>query len=113
MLYSTLTIKDKDYNLRLNAKSCVDLERKLGTNPVNVLVGIDENKMPSIDTLITILHYSLQAYNHGISVDDTYAIYDDMVDEGKGFADLLKAIVEVFKVSGLIPNDEKETNEKN
>lgn len=29
-----------------------------------------------------ILHASLQALEHNISLDDTYAIYDEFVDEG-------------------------------
>ena len=36
MLYTTITIDGVDYKARLNAKACVDLEKKLGTNPLNV-----------------------------------------------------------------------------
>ncbi len=113
MLYTTLTVKDRDYKLRLNAKSCVDLEKKLGTNPINVFIDMasDNVKLPSIDTLITILHYSLQALEHGITMDKTYEIYDNFIEDGHQMSDLYLVIVEVFKVSGLIR--EEEVEEKN
>ena len=50
MLYTTFTVKDRDYKLRLNAKACVDLEKKLGTNPVNIFMAMAGNdmKLPSL-----------------------------------------------------------------
>lgn len=114
MLYTTLTVAEKDYKLRLNAKNAVDLEKKLGSNPVNIFtsISIDKNKMPDLETLILIFHYSLQEYNHGFTLDRAYELYDNMVDEGKDFTDLLAVIVEVFQVSGLLPKDMGE-DEKN
>ena len=113
MLYTTLTVKDRDYKLRLNAKSCVDLEKKLGTNPINVFIDMagDNVKLPSIDILITLLHYSLQTLEHGITMDKTYEIYDNFIEDGHQMSDLYLVIVEVFKVSGLIR--EEEVEEKN
>ena len=103
MIYYSFNVKDKEYKARLTAKTCIDLEKKLGTNPLNVMMSIDEKKMPSLDVLITILHYSLVQYQHGLTLDGTYAVYDDMVDEGKGIADLLNIVIEIFRVSGFIP----------
>ena len=114
MLYTTLTVKDRDYKLRLNAKSCVDLEKKLGTNPINVFIDMagDNVKLPSIDTLITILHYSSQALEHGITMDKGYEIYDDFIEEGHSMTDLIPVIIDVFKVSGLLPEDTEEVEEE-
>lgn len=112
MLYTTITIKDKEYKARLNAKACVDLEKKLGTNPINAFLKIAESsEIPDLTTLVVILHASLQAYQHGISIEDTYRIYDDFVDEGNVMTDLIPFILEVFKVSGFFK--EVEENEKN
>ena len=51
--------------------------------------------------MIMILHASLQAMEHNISLDDTYAIYDEFVDEGNSLLELIPIIIEIFKVSGF------------
>lgn len=33
MLYTIINVGEKEYKARLNAKACVELEKKLGTNP--------------------------------------------------------------------------------
>lgn len=113
MLYTTFTVKDRDYKLRLNAKSCVDLEKKLGTNPLNIFIDIagnDTMKLPNLNDLIAVLHYSLQALEHGITMDKTYEIYDAFIEEGHSMTDLIPIIIDVYKVSGLIPEEVEEKN---
>lgn len=116
MLYTTMTIKDRDYKLRLNAKACVDLEKKLGTNPLNIFVNMfgenDKVNLPSIGDIITILHASLQAYEHGMSIDKVYELYDDFIADGHTQLEMIPIVAEIFKVSGLIP-EEAETEAKN
>lgn len=109
MLYTTFTVKDKEYKARLSAKTCVELEKKLGANPLNAFIKVAQtNEVPQLDTLITILHASLQAYQHGMSMDDVYALYDDFVDEGNSLMELIPLILEIFKVSGFFkPEEEK------
>lgn len=109
MLYTTFTVKDTDYKLRLGAKSCVDLEKKLGTNPVNVLVAIaEQNKVPSLSTLLTIIHASMVQYQHGITMDKVYEIYEDYAEEGHNMLELVPVIMEIFKNAGLIPDEDEE-----
>ena len=103
----TTTINGKDYELRLNAKACVDLEKKLGTNPVNTLVRFAEkNEVPAFGTLFTILQAALPKT---AKAED---VYDELREEGKGFEALMDLIVEIFKDAGLIP-EEVEEAEKN
>lgn len=116
MLYTTMVVKDKEYKLRISARSCVDLEKKLGENPLNVLVAAtDENKIPTLSSFLMILHAAIQQYQHGITLDDVYDIYDEFVDEGHGIMDLVPIIYEVFKVSGYCGQAEeaKESEAKN
>lgn len=111
MMYYTFTVKDTDYKLRLNAKACIDLEKKLGQNPVQILADIGETgKVPGLENFITIMHASMAQLNHGISMDKMYEIYDEYVDEGHTMYDLVAVIMEVFKVSGLIPENPDEKN---
>lgn len=115
MLYTTINVGDKEYKARLNAKACVELEKKLGTNPLNIFVKMlgtgDSINLPSLGDLIAILHASLQAYHHGISVDKAYEIYDAFVNEGHNIMDLVAIVGEIYKVSGLMP-EEVEENDK-
>ena len=111
MMYTTLTINNRDYKCRLGAKNCVDLEKKLGTNPLNVFMTIaDNSQLPKMETLIYILHASLQQYNHGMSLDDTYNLYDEFVEEGHTIVDLIPIILEIFKVSGFFHEGEADPN---
>ncbi len=109
MLYTSIFVKDKEYKARLTTKAIIELERKLKTNPVNALIemGREEGKLPNLEVLLTFLHASLQSMEHGISLEDTYEIYDEMVEDGKNFTDLLNIIVKVFQDSGLLPKDEE------
>ena len=111
MIYTTLQIGEKEYKCRLTAKSCVDLERKLGGNPLNIFTKIKENgEMPRLQDMMLILHSSLQAYNHGISLDDTYNIYDEFVNDGNTLMELIPIIIEIFKVSGFFKEEVAEKN---
>ena len=90
MLYTVLNVGDKEYKCRLTAKACVDLERRMGQNPLNVFTEIQKsNELPKVEDIIMILHASLQALEHNISLDDTYAIYDEFVDEGNTLIELI------------------------
>jgi hypothetical protein len=108
MLYTTITIKNRDYKARITAKACVDLEKKLGTNPLNIFIGMaqsDELKLPSLNEILIIIHASLQAYEHKITMDDVYELYDNFIEEGHTYTDLMPIIFDIYKVSGLIPEE--------
>jgi hypothetical protein len=111
MLYYTLHIGDKEYKCRLTARACVELEKKLGENPLNVFIRVasSEGNLPELGSLITILHASLQSMEHNISLEKTYDIYDEFVDEGHTMMDLVPVILEIFKVSGFF-NEEQVKN---
>lgn len=109
-MFTTFTVKDKDYKLKLTARACVELEKKLGTNPLNILSKMAETEeVPSFEVLLNILHAAMEHFNHGISMNEVYDIYDDFVDEGKTMIDLVPIILDIFKTSGFI----RAENEKN
>lgn len=114
MLYTTVTIKNKDYKARLTARAIVDLEKKLGTNPINVFtkMAASGDYIPDLETIILMFHASLQAMEHGITLDKTYELYDEMVEEGKTIVDFINILLDIFKVSGMIP-DVEDNNGKN
>lgn len=112
-MFYTLKIKDKEYKCRLNAKTCVDLENKLGTNPLNMLIDISNtNKVPNLSTMIEIFHASLQSAQHGISLDKAYEIYDNYIETGKTLVEFFSdVILGIFKSSGFF--NDKQVEGKN
>lgn len=115
-MFTTITIGGIDYKARLNAKACVELEKKLGTNPLNVFSKLaTDGSLPDLGTMIIILQASLATYNHSINMDKTYELYDKYIEEGNTMMDLVPVIFDVFKVSGFFKEEEtiNEDNEKN
>lgn len=108
-MYS-LTIKDKEYMCKLTVQACIEIEKKLGTNPLNIFMKTAEGEIPKLGDLITIFHGCLTEYNHGISLQDTYKIYEDYCNEGGNMISLISVLSDILKESGFIPN---ENNSKN
>lgn len=109
-MYLDFTAGNKDYKLRLNTRNVVALEKALGCNPVSVFG--DGEEVPSITSMVTVLHSSLQQFHHGITINDTYDIFDKWIDDGNNMIDFVKIILELYKVSGIVPNTDEE-DEKN
>ena len=106
MMYTTVTIGEKDLKLRLDARNCVDLERKMGKSPLDVFVSAQTNgKVPGFEDLIFIFHSSLQKYNKGFTLDKTYDLYDEYIEAGNTLEDFVPLIMEILKVSGFFKEE--------
>ena len=105
MIYSDFKVGDKELKLRLDSRSCVTLERKLGKSPLSIFMDAKDS-LPKLEELILILHSSLQKYNKGYTEDKTYDLYDEYVEEGNTFTDFIPVIMEIFKVSGFFKDEE-------
>lgn len=103
MMYIDFTAGNKDYKLRLNTRNVVALEKQLGCNPLAVFGNGDT--IPTVTTMVTVLHASLQQYNHGISLTDAYDIFDSWIEEGHTTVEFVSVMLEIYKHSGLIPKD--------
>ena len=106
MLYVDFTAGNKDYKLRLNTRNIVALEKQLGKNPVFIFGNGDT--VPTITEMVYILYHSLVQLNHGISLEDTYDIFDKYLEDHTA-TDFIQVILEIYKVSGIIQTG----NEKN
>jgi hypothetical protein len=82
------------------------LEKQLGCNPLSIFG--DGETIPTITTMVAILHASLQQYNHGVTLNDAYDIFDTWLDEGNATTDFIPIILEIYKASGIIPKDKEE-----
>lgn len=108
MNYIDFEAGNKTYKLRLNTRAVVALERQLGCNPLTVFG--DGETVPTITVMVNILHASMIQYNHGITLNDAYDIFDNYIADGHTSIDFIQVIIEIFKASGLIPKDVDEKN---
>ena len=106
MNYIDFAAGNKEYKLRLNTRNTVMLEKQLGCNPLNIF-GSNNETIPTITTMVAILHASLQQYNHGITLNDAYDIFDKYLEE-HATTDFIPVILDIYKASGIIPKDIKE-----
>ena len=104
MNYIDFEAGNKFYKLRLNTRNIVLLEKQLGCNPLTIF-GTNGDKVPTITTMVTILHASLLQYNHGITLNDAYAIFDEFIDDGHNSIEFIPIILDIYKASGIIPKD--------
>lgn len=104
MMYVDFTAGNKDYKLRLNVRNTVTLERQLGCNPLAIFG--DGTTIPTVTVMVNVLFASLQQYNHGISLNDAYDIFEDYLNDGHTVTDFIQVIVEIYKVSGLIKSED-------
>jgi hypothetical protein len=87
----------------------VTLEKTIGCNPLAIF-GNGET-LPTITTMVAVLHASLQHFNHGVTMLDAYSIFDEYLEE-HGMTDFVKVIVDIYKVSGLMPDNKKNSDEE-
>lgn len=110
MMYVDFSAGNKDYKLRLTTRNVVALEKQLGCNPLAIFG--DGDTIPTVTTMVAILHASLQQFNHNISVNEAFDIFDSWLNDGNNAVEFVKVILEIYKVSGLVP-DVEDTTEKN
>lgn len=105
MMYFDFETNEQVYKLRLTTKSIMDLEKRIGCNPLSIFGN--GNRIPSVTEMVAILHSSLQALNHGITLERAAAIFDSYL-ENHTVTDFIAVIVEIYKVSGIIQAEGEE-----
>jgi hypothetical protein len=58
--------------------------------------------------MVNVLYASLLQYNHGLTLNDAYDIFDDYIADGNAATDFINVLLEVYKVSGLIKIEDSE-----
>lgn len=122
-MYKIIKVKGTEYKLRMTSKSIVEIEKKLGENPLNVFmsamsgVQFDETgeaivstiKMPKLTDMIYIFWGALLPLNANINFDAACDLCTDYMDDGRSYEDFLNLITEIFIESGFMRKPEKET----
>lgn len=110
MLYVDFKAGEKEYKLRMPTRAVVALEKQLGCNPISIFSN--EEAIPTVTAMVQILHAALQQYEHSITLNDAFDIFDKWLADGNTATDFIPVILEIYKVSGLLQGDTK-TDEKN
>lgn len=108
MTYVEFNAGNKEYRLRLGVRDTVSLEKKLGCNPLGIFG--DGETIPTITTMVDILHAAMQKYHHGISISGAADIFEEWLEDGNTATDFIQVIIEVYKVSGIIAKDDDSKN---
>ena len=111
MMYIDFMAGGNNYKLRLNTRNIVLLEKQIGCNPLSIFGKGDT--IPSITTMVSVLHCSLLQYQHNITLNDAYDIFDTWIADGNSATDFIKTIVDIYKVSGIIRENNESAEEKN
>ena len=111
MMYYDFNAGGKEYKLRLNTRATVLLEKQLGCNPLGIFGAGDT--IPTVTTMVNILHASLQQYHHGVDMNEAYNIFDAWLEDNHAVTDFVAVIIELYKVSGIIKTDTNPVDEKN
>lgn len=107
-MYTLLTIGENEYKLRLTTREVVNLEKRIGCNPMTPFMRVEEGIMPEISVLVAILHASLQKYHHGITFDKCCDLYDDYCEEHGMTEFMLDVVLPLYREAGIIPKETEE-----
>ena len=114
MNYVEFIAGNSEYKLRLSTRNIVALEKQIGCNPL--MIFGNGNKVPTITEMVQILHASLQQYQHNITLEKAYEIFDTYLEDGHASTDFITTIIEIYKASGIMKAEqtpEEEGTEKN
>lgn len=106
MKHYVLNIAGKELKCRLTTQGIMDVERKLGGK--NILKVIMEDEVPSLSMVMVILHAALQPLEHGYTLDKVYKLYDDYIEEGNTYMDLVPEVIQILEASGFFKKVETE-----
>lgn len=110
-MYFDFEAGNKAYKLRLTVKAIMNLESKIGCNP-KMIFSANGNRVPTLTEMIHILHQSLTAMHHGITLDKASDIFQEWLDEGHTDTEFIPVIIGIYRASGIFPREDEEVDEE-
>ena len=110
MNYVDFIAGNNEYKLRLSTRNVVALEKMIGCNPL-MIFGVGD-KIPTITDMVNVLHASLQQYQHKITLDNAWDIFDSYLADGNTPTDFIQVIIDIYRVSGLMKADKPNASEE-
>lgn len=111
MLYHDFEAGNKSYKLRINTRNIIQLEKSLGCNPLGIFG--DGETVPTVTSMVVVLHAALQQYQHSVTMDEAFNIFDAYIEDGHNITDFVHVILAIYQVSGIIPKVDTANTEKN
>lgn len=108
MNYINFEAGNEVYKLRLNTRAVIELEKKLGCNPLSIFGKGDT--IPTITIMVYVLHAALQPLQHNLKLENAYDIFDRYLEDGHTMMDFLPVMIDLFKASGLLTTEDNEKN---
>ena len=108
MKYYDFEVGNTNYQLRLTMRTIMKLEKKIGMNPLAIF---SKGEVPTLTVMLDVFYHSLLSTNPNMTANDAYDLFDQWLDEGHSLVDFVPIILDIYKVSGLI--NEEENDAKN
>jgi len=105
-MFYTWKVADKEYQLKLTMRAMKELEVKLGRSPMQLF---DKGTFATTEDLMTVIHCAIKSNHQDITEDDIYDLVDNWIEDGNTYQDLVPLIIDVYKTSGIINNEEEES----
>lgn len=106
--YAVWTVRGADYKLKLSTAVICKLEEKYKRNLLMVMM--DNEGLPSVATMLTVVQAAMQKYHHGYSFGRVQDLYDDYVEEGGSQANMMADVVmPLLAIAGFFTPAQTET----
>ncbi len=104
MMYEIVTIKEKEYKLCLPMQHLIELEKKIGQNPLNKLMEMSQgNNLPEMEFIADVIHYSLKKFQPKININGAYEFIDEYFEEeDNDLVSLMELMMGIFNKSGFL-----------
>lgn len=100
------TINKNDYNLKLNLRGIITLEKKMKKGTLQLLTDLEQGILPTVEEMLIIFECSLYKNHSTITSEQAEALFEAYLEENS-ITDFMLLIVEIFKASGIIPTEEE------
>lgn len=107
MMYYDFDAGNNTYQLRLNTKAIITLEKKLNKNPILVFINPENKNTPTLEEMVTILEVALKDQHPEA---DVYKVFDEWLADGHIVGEFSKIIIDLYKLCGLFKKDDEEKN---
>lgn len=83
-MYTIWKVGDKEYRLRLTTQATVLFEKQMKVGMTAVL-----DHVADVSVIVGLIWAAMQQYNHGISLQDVFTLYDTFIADGGTVADII------------------------
>lgn len=99
-------VGNEEYKLRLGVSDIIALERRMnGRNPMDMLMQIQQGRLPSTTAVLAVIHAAMQKFHHSTTIQDVQQIYGRYLQAGGTFTDLIPVVMEVFEDAGFFKSE--------